>query len=59
MRQDEENLRESSIGIRPSNPTTEKSSINESKLNQKNGMIVERNDRFIIFKMMVTITFSP
>jgi hypothetical protein len=50
----EEDLRES-IMVRSSNQTTEKSSIGDFGNRQSNnGMIVERNDRFIIFKMVVS-----
>lgn len=49
----EEDLRESNM-FRSSDPNTDKSSIGDFQ-KSKNGMIVERNDRFIIFKMVVSI----
>lgn len=52
----EEDLRESNM-FRSSDPNTDKSSIGDFQ-KSKNGMIVERNDRFIIFKMVVSILSS-
>jgi hypothetical protein len=49
----EEDVRESSSNVRPSNITAGmNSSSNDLPFNNGN-LIVERNDRFIIFKMVV------